>query len=130
MSSTTRPLRTSSSDVFTIEQRYDPKRASACRGSTGAPPHLERQQAGGVRDLLREVDLEMPDHAAARLAPARDGRERGVLEQIAEVRQERVERLPVPGVEHGHALLHTGWRFSRNASIPSTASCVLISVSR
>jgi hypothetical protein len=43
-------------------------------------PHLHREKASGVGDLLGKIDLKVPEHLAARVAPAVDRRIGGVLD--------------------------------------------------
>jgi hypothetical protein len=49
--------------------------------------HFERQQAGRVRDLFREVHLKVAEHFAARFTPALHRRKVGVFQQVTAERQ-------------------------------------------
>ena len=52
-----------------------------------------------MHDLLREVDLEMPDDLAALLAPPTHGRILGILDQMTTELEHGVQGLAVPCVE-------------------------------
>jgi hypothetical protein len=69
---------------------------------------LQRQHAGRVDDLLREVDLEMPHHLAALLAPTLDGGILRILDQFAAAFEDLVERPAAPAVEHLDRRVHLG----------------------
>jgi hypothetical protein len=59
-----------------------------------------------VDDLLGEVDLEVAHHAAAVVAPAADGGEVGILEELAAREQRFVQRAAAPvGEEVGVAVM-------------------------
>ncbi len=83
-----------------------------------------------MRDLFGKVHLEVAEHSSPGSAPSPDSRIVRIFEEVSELFENLVERLVSPWLEHGHEWLHTGGRFSRNAEMPSTASCVRINVSR
>ena len=65
----------------------------------GGPADLQREHPGGVRELGREVDLEVPKDLAALGTPALDHREVGLVDRLAALKKDLVERLVVPGGE-------------------------------
>ena len=64
----------------------------------GGAPELHWEHPRGVRDLLGEVDLKVPEHLAAGLAEARDGREGRIFDEVSAVQKDVLERSLSPVV--------------------------------